>query len=100
MIDLKKLAADPEEYRRSLAKRGAESVDVDGVLKAQQIVTQDHIGSMDFATQTPLPLGQIDRVVSDGSGTPFEPRHTTHGFQYVRIEGHPAGSLPARRRLA
>ena len=40
MIDLKKLAADPDEYRRSLAKRGAESVDVDGVLKAQQEVTQ------------------------------------------------------------
>ncbi|HST47580.1 serine--tRNA ligase [Jatrophihabitans sp.] len=40
MIDLKKLAADPDSYRRSLAKRGAESVDVDGVLKAQQLVTQ------------------------------------------------------------
>jgi seryl-tRNA synthetase len=40
MIDLKKLAADPEEYRRSLVKRGAESVDVEGVLKAQQEVTQ------------------------------------------------------------
>lgn len=40
MIDLKKLAADPDTYRRSLAKRGAESVDVDGVLKAQQLVTQ------------------------------------------------------------
>jgi alpha-L-rhamnosidase len=51
-------------------------------------VTQDHIGAMDFVNQIPLPLGQIDRVVSDGSGTPFEPRHTTHGFQYVRIEGH------------
>src|ERR1700712_5868829 len=40
MIDLKKLAADPDEYRRSLARRGAQSVDVDGVLKAQQLVTQ------------------------------------------------------------
>ncbi len=40
MIDLKKLAADPDEYRRSLVKRGAESVDVEGVLKAQQVVTQ------------------------------------------------------------
>lgn len=40
MIDLKKLAADPGEYRRSLVKRGAESVDVEGVLKAQQAVTQ------------------------------------------------------------
>ncbi len=58
-------------------------------LDASGDVTQDHIGSMDFVTQTPIPLGQIDRVVSDGSGTPFEPRHTTHGFQYVRVEGYP-----------
>lgn len=69
---------------------GAEIVLTFGeALDAKGDVTQDHIGSMDFATQTPLPLGQVDRVVSDGSGTPFEPRHTTHGFQFVRIEGHP-----------
>jgi alpha-L-rhamnosidase len=38
----------------------------------------------------PLPAGQIDRVVSAGRpGAVFEPRHTTHGFQYVRVEGHP-----------
>jgi alpha-L-rhamnosidase len=38
----------------------------------------------------PLPAGQIDRVVSGGRpGEEFEPRHTTHGFRYVRVEGHP-----------
>ena len=35
-------------------------------------------------------LRQTDRVLSAGrAGDVFEPRHTTHGFQYVRIEGHP-----------
>lgn len=33
---------------------------------------------------------QQDRVTSAGRpGDRFEPRHTTHGFRYVRIEGHP-----------
>lgn len=34
---------------------------------------------------------QRDEVISDGSGAVFEPRHTVHGFQYVRIrrEGSP-----------
>jgi alpha-L-rhamnosidase len=34
-----------------------------------------------------LPL-QVDRVTSDGTSS-FEPRHSTKGFRYVRIEGHP-----------
>ena len=75
--------ADPGPVGTELTLTYGEALDADGD------ITQDHIGSMDFVTQTPLPLGQIDRVVSDGSGTPFEPRHTTHGFQFVRIEGHP-----------
>lgn len=34
---------------------------------------------------------QVDRVISAGDADAvFEPRHTTHGFRYVRIEGHPA----------
>ena len=37
----------------------------------------------------PLPLGQVDEVVSAGGGDVFEPRFTTHGFRYVRVEGHP-----------
>jgi alpha-L-rhamnosidase len=37
-----------------------------------------------------LSAGQVDTVVSAGvPGDVFEPRRTTHGFQYVRIEGHP-----------
>jgi alpha-L-rhamnosidase len=52
-------------------------------------LTQDHLKVFDFITGTPLPLGQVDAVVSDGSGTPFEPRHTTHGFQYVSLDGRP-----------
>jgi alpha-L-rhamnosidase len=37
----------------------------------------------------PLPLGQVDEVVSGGDGDVFEPRFATHGFRYVRVEGHP-----------
>jgi alpha-L-rhamnosidase len=37
----------------------------------------------------PLPLGQVDEVVAAGEGDVFEPRFTTHGFRYVRVEGHP-----------
>jgi alpha-L-rhamnosidase len=37
----------------------------------------------------PLPLGQVDEVVSGGEGDVFEPRFTTHGLRYVRVEGHP-----------
>jgi alpha-L-rhamnosidase len=36
-----------------------------------------------------LPLGQVDEVVSAGNGDVFEPRFTTHGFRYVRIQGQP-----------
>ena len=40
----------------------------------------------------PLPAGQVDGVVSAGvPGDVFEPRRTTHGFRYVRVEGHPGG---------
>jgi alpha-L-rhamnosidase len=37
----------------------------------------------------PLPLGQVDQVVPAGDGDVFEPRFTTHGFRYARVEGHP-----------
>lgn len=43
-----------------------------------------------FVTQEPLGHGQLDEVVSAGpDGPPFEPRHTSHGFQYVRVDGSP-----------
>ncbi len=43
----------------------------------------------------PLPLGQVDQVVPGSGGEVFEPRFTTHGFRYVRVEGHP-GPLDTR----
>ena len=53
-------------------------------------VTTDHL-RIDFPfLPESLPAGQVDRVVSAGRPDDvFEPRHTTKGFQYVRVEGHP-----------
>ena len=61
-------------------------------------VTTDHLKpDLPFLPE-PLPAGMVDRVVSAGvDGDAFEPRFTTHGFQYVRIEGHP-GPLTAAGR--
>ncbi|WP_436790836.1 family 78 glycoside hydrolase catalytic domain [Yinghuangia sp. YIM S10712] len=62
-------------------------------LDATGDVTQDHL-----AADTPLgrlPVGMTDRVIAAGTpGEVFEPRHTTHGFRYVRIEGHPDRLTP------
>ena len=42
-----------------------------------------------------LAAGQVDHVISDGRrGARFEPRHSTHGFRFVRVAGHP-GELRA-----
>ncbi len=59
-------------------------------LGADGDVTTDHLRpDLPFLPE-PLPAGMVDRVVSAGvAGDAFEPRFTTHGFQYVRIEGHP-----------
>ncbi|MDI2129381.1 alpha-L-rhamnosidase [Yinghuangia seranimata] len=57
-------------------------------LDAEGDVTTDHLRGEDFQTGAPLPAGQVDRVISgDLPGEVFEPRHTTHGFQYVRVDG-------------
>jgi len=38
---------------------------------------------------------QVDRVISAGvDGQVFEPRHTVHGFRYVRVEGYPGSLSP------
>jgi alpha-L-rhamnosidase len=59
-------------------------------------VTTDHLRPAVPFLPEPLPAGQVDRVVSFGvPGEVFEPRRTTHGFQYVRIEGHPDDLTPA-----
>ena len=52
-------------------------------------VSTENIRAFDFASGTPLPAGQVDEVISAGPGDAFEPRHTTHGFQFVQIDGHP-----------
>ena len=58
-------------------------------------VTTEHLRPAVPFLPEPLPAGQVDSVVSAGvPGDVFEPRHTTHGFRYVRIEGHP-GELTA-----
>jgi alpha-L-rhamnosidase len=59
-------------------------------LAADGDVTTDHLRPAVPFLPEPLPAGQVDQVVSFGvAGEVFEPRRTTHGFQYVRIEGHP-----------
>ncbi|MFF3935130.1 family 78 glycoside hydrolase catalytic domain [Streptomyces phaeofaciens] len=64
-------------------------------LDARGDVTTDNIRAFDWATHRPLPAGQVDTVVSAGRpGEVFEPRHTTHGFRYVRVEGHPGSLTP------
>ncbi|MFC4117261.1 family 78 glycoside hydrolase catalytic domain [Nonomuraea zeae] len=58
-------------------------------------VTTENLRAFDFATRAPLPAGQTDRVTAAGlDGETFEPRHTTHGFRYARVEGHPDGLAP------
>jgi alpha-L-rhamnosidase len=57
----------------------------------------DHTGDVTTAHLEPsgVPLGQVDVVIAAGTpGETFEPRHTVHGFQYVRVEGHPGGLTP------
>ena len=53
-------------------------------------VTTENIRAFDWMTRRLLPAGQVDQVVSSGRpGEVFEPRHTTHGFRYLQVEGHP-----------
>jgi alpha-L-rhamnosidase len=59
-------------------------------------VTQANVevGPLGLPRAVPLPF-QTDRVISAGDGAAFEPRHSTKGFQYVRVEGHPGPLAPA-----
>ena len=76
---------------QDLGPDGTTSTLVHGeLLDASGAVTTDHLRAFDFATREPLPAGQVDAVVSRGRAEDrFEPRHTTHGFRYVGIDGHP-----------
>ncbi|MBO2448687.1 family 78 glycoside hydrolase catalytic domain [Actinomadura barringtoniae] len=59
-------------------------------LDASGDVTTDHLRPEGPSVPHPLPAGMVDQIISSGrDGEMFEPRHTVHGFQYVRIEGHP-----------
>ncbi|WP_062385524.1 alpha-L-rhamnosidase [Demequina iriomotensis] len=63
-----------------------EALDADG------LVTLEHLRAFNFATRALLPAGQVDEVTSAGRpGDVFEPRHTTHGFRYVQVDGVPDG---------
>lgn len=51
-------------------------------------LTMTHLAYTSYPDPTPLPTGQIDTVISRGDARDvFEPRHTTHGFRYVAIDG-------------
>jgi len=59
-------------------------------------VTRDHLRPHDFrAPGTFRDAGQVDSVTATGApGEAFEPRHTTHGFQYVSVQGLAADLQP------
>lgn len=59
-------------------------------------VTQDHLRPHDFKRPGQfLAAGQVDEVTASGAlGEVFEPRHTTHGFQYVSMQGLAADLAP------
>ena len=57
-------------------------------LGADGDVTTDHLKPDVPFLPHPLRAGQVDRVVTSGEPHDvFDPRLTTHGFQYVRVEG-------------
>jgi alpha-L-rhamnosidase len=65
------------------------------ILDASSDVTQDHLKPTVVFSGAPTSVGMTDHVVA--AGTPaevFEPRHTTHGFQFARVEGHPGRLTP------
>lgn len=60
-------------------------------LSADGDVTQDNVSHADRWPERPF---QTDVVISAGEGTPFEPRHSTKGFRYVRLEGYEGTLVP------
>ncbi|MGY4858248.1 family 78 glycoside hydrolase catalytic domain [Cryobacterium sp. AP23] len=58
------------------------------VVDAAGLVSTENLRAFNFGTGELLPAGQVDEVISAGrAGQVFEPRHTTHGFRYVQIDG-------------
>ena len=74
---------------RGLGPAGTEVTLTHGeVLDDRGDVTIEHLLSADHTTGERLGEIQVDRVVAGpGPDDSFEPRHTSHGFQYVRVEG-------------
>ncbi len=79
---------------RNLGPEGTELTIVHGeALDRSGDVTQDNL--LSFFLDQLMYVGMTDHVVAAGTpGEVFEPRHTTHGFQYARIEGHPGRITP------
>jgi alpha-L-rhamnosidase len=57
------------------------------MLSAHGAVNLDNLSGYDPATGSMLAVGQIDSITTGTETMPFEPRHTTHGFQFVQVEG-------------
>jgi alpha-L-rhamnosidase len=81
--------AHPAPTGTTLTLSYGESLDRDGDL------TTAHLDVNLPVLPEPLPLGQVDQVTAGGDGGVFEPRFTTHGFRYARVEGHPGPLRPA-----
>ncbi len=65
------------------------------VLDRNGDVSQDNLRPKEAGARGAAPAFQVDHVVSAGrEGELFEPRHTTHGFRYARIQGHPDRLTP------
>jgi alpha-L-rhamnosidase len=79
-----------------LGPEGTELTIVHGeILDLSGDVTQEHLTPTVVFPGAPTSVGMTDNVVAAGTpGEVFEPRHTTHGFQYARIEGHPGRLTP------
>lgn len=62
-------------------------------------VQLDAISAVSLSDDMPDPSRQVpfqtDVVISAGSGAVFEPRHSTKGFRYVRVDGHPGPLDPS-----
>ena len=58
-------------------------------------VTQDNVANLEASQHAVAVPFQTDVVTSAGDGSAFEPRHSTKGFRYVRIEGHPGPLEPS-----
>ena len=68
----------------------AESLTPDG----DDVTNKQHDTELAAGHGVPVPF-QTDVVVSAGDGSAFEPRHSTKGFRYVIVDGHPGPLAPS-----